>query len=139
MSTAPRAMEIVSRLIAQHPEECAKLAFHLWTGLAAELAPIVGETGFTTLYARSLHITQRTFTWLAPISGPQQAEPPFTFLQTKLAEQASPEAAKACEAMLHTFIDILAVLIGEPLTNGIFLAAWGDDASTITIRISGNE
>jgi hypothetical protein len=136
MSKAPRAMKIISSLIAQHPEECAELAFHLWTTLAAELTPIVGETGFTALYARSLHITQRTFTWLAPTPGLQPAESQFTFLQTKLAGQASPDAAKACEALLLAFIDILALLIGEPLTNSILHTAWGDDASEITTKES---
>ncbi len=132
-------MEIISRLIAQHPEEVAGHAVQLWTALAAELTPIVGESGFTILYARSLHITQRTFTWLAPTPGLQQADSQFTFLQTRLEGQAAPEAAKACEAMLVTFIDILALLIGEPLTNGILHAAWGDDASEITTRTSPNE
>jgi hypothetical protein len=139
MSNTPRAMEIVSRLIAQRPEECAQLAFHLWTALAAELTPIVGETGFTTLYARSLHITQRTFIWLAPTPGLQQLESQFTFLQTKLAGQASTEAAKACEAMLVTFIGILALLIGEALTTVILRAAWGNDVSENNQRSSLNE
>jgi hypothetical protein len=133
------AMEIISRLIAQREAEVAEHAVLLWTALAAELTPIVGETGFITLYSRSLHITQRTFTWLAPIPSLQQADSGFTVLQTRLAGQTSSEAVKACEVMLVTFIDILALLIGEALTTVILRAAWGNDVSENNQRSSLNE
>ena len=139
MSRKLEGMEKVSRLIAQRPEDVAGLAVQLWASLALELIPIVGEAGFTILYSRSLHITQRTYPWIAASSAPQAPDSQFDSLKTQLEAQHCTEAGQAFEALLVTFIGILALLIGEPLTNGMLHAAWGDSASEITIRSSPHE
>ena len=106
--------------------------------LAAELIPIIGETGFATLFARSLYRNQTLFTWLASAPAPQQPQvlqhsaTQFTTLKASLQTRSFTEATAANQALLITFTDILIVLIGEPLTIGILRAASGNDASEIT-------
>ena len=132
-------MEKIFSLTAQRPEDVAGLAVQLWGSLALELIPIVGEAGFTILYARSLHITQRIYPWIAAASAPQATDSQFASLKTQLEARPFTEAGEGFEALLVTFIDILALLIGEPLTTSILHAAWGDSASEITIRSSPHE
>ena len=97
--------------------------------LAAELIPIIGETGFATLFARSLYRNQTLFTWLASAPAPQQPQvlqhsaTQFTTLKASLQTRSFTEATAANQALLITFTDILIVLIGEPLTIGILRAA----------------
>lgn len=41
----------------------------LWEGLGRELRAIIGERGFASLYASSLHRAAESFPWLAPQAG----------------------------------------------------------------------
>ena len=97
----------------------------LWERLAAELIAIIGERGFASLYARSLNQAATVHKWLAP--PPKASRDAFKLLAASLQARAPAEAQAANGAMLNIFIDTLIILIGEPVTNGILRAAWGDD------------
>ena len=137
MSTDDMQRQIISRLLSQPPQNVAELTLQLWESLAAELVPIVGEDGFAMLYMRSLHLTRITFPWLAIDAQDEhalhKANAQFAWLKISLQNKPA-EAVDASRTLLITFTDILAALIGEPLTNGILRAAWGDDASEITSK-----
>ncbi len=98
----------------------------LWERLATELSPIIGERGFASLYARSLHRAGLEFPWLAP-HPPEAPADAFKLLASNLKECAPAEAQAASAALLIIFTDTLILLIGELLTNSILRKAWGDD------------
>ncbi|MBI3229440.1 MAG: hypothetical protein HYZ45_04410 [Burkholderiales bacterium] len=64
----------------------------------------------------------------AHINPPSASAEPFAPLLACLAAQSAEEAGRASIDLLCTFIDILAVLIGEHLTSTILRSAWGDRA-----------
>ncbi len=102
----------------------------LWELLAVQLISLIGEGGFDSLYARSIHLTKVTFPWLAHCAVPM-AEPTasrFAALKKCLDEREFAEASQASISLLITFIDILTGLIGEHLITSILRSAWGDDA-----------
>lgn len=124
----PQRNQIIRSAVMQRPEAIADVSVTLWEKLAAELISIVGEGGFQSLYERSLHVVGMTFPWMMDGGTLQKGNTRFAGLRTSLAERESAEACEASTLLLITFIDILALLIGELLTAGILRSAWGDDA-----------
>jgi len=104
----------------------AEASIVLWERLAAELTGIIGERGFSSLYARSLNQAALQYEWLAP-HPPTAPADAFTLLASSLTARAPAEAQAASGAMLNMFIDTLIILIGKLVTNSILRSAWGDD------------
>ena len=121
--------KIIKNRMAQHTEKVSDAAVVLWEQMAIQLISIVGEGGFNSLYARSVFLTQSTFAWLAAGALPAQTEYRFAQLKLCLETQTPAEAIAANNLLLITFTDILAALIGEPLTTSILCSAWDLDAS----------
>lgn len=119
---------MIRRAVLQRPDAVLDVTIELWERLAAGLISIIGEGGFDSLYARSIHLAGASFPWLVP--GPPSAQSGARFAQLKfcLESQDGREAGEASIALLITFIDILALLIGEPLTTSILRSVWGDGA-----------
>lgn len=126
--------QMIRRAVTQQPDTLASVTGALWTRLAAELVSIIGKGGFDSLYSRSIHLAGMDFPWLASCHLSQQADSRFANLQTGLEGRDFAEASEASIALLTTFIDILATLIGESLTNGILRSAWGDDALDSAVK-----
>jgi len=110
------------------PEAVVDVSIHLWETLAYELVSIIGERGFQSLYSRSLHLTSAAFPWMEMNPSVPQNGSDFADLKKFLAAQDATNSGEASAALLITFIDILALLIGELLTSSILRLAWGDDA-----------
>ena len=121
----------IRAVILQRPDAIGSVTLHLWESLAYELASIIGEGGFQSLYARSVHLTRKSFPWidLNPSSIPTVSR--FVNLKNCLEERDFRVACEASITLLNIFIDILIVLIGELLTTSILCSAWGDDAMNI--------
>jgi uncharacterized membrane protein YbjE (DUF340 family) len=100
----------------------------LWQKLADQLLPIIGEGGFSSLYARSLHLGRAIFDWLPPDGESDAIELIFAKLQICLRGRDAVEARLASRMLLLKFITILASLIGTSLMTNIIGCAWGDDA-----------
>ena len=112
--------------LLREPGAVVDVSIRLWEQLATELNQIIGERGVESMYARSLHQSQRQFSWLT--LHPQQAlAAAMTALRASVQGQADSAACAASTAMLMHFINTLILLIGELLTNSILLKAWGDD------------
>ncbi|CAN7329090.1 hypothetical protein LJR289_001761 [Pseudoduganella sp. LjRoot289] len=101
----------------------------LWLALRSELAPIVGDSGFSALFARCLSIRGDLFPWLSPppaAAGLLKMD--FGELAVKLAitleEQAPDVGLAASRALFATFYDLLLVLVGERLLAGVLDAVW---------------
>lgn len=119
----------------QQPEAVVATSLHLWQCLSLSLISIIGDSGFQSMYIRSLFLAAARFPWLPRSSHVAMLKngntTRFDTLHAALAAQAQQDAHEAAEAgivMLQTFVDILALLIGEHLTTSILVSAWGDVA-----------
>ncbi|MFC7297754.1 hypothetical protein [Herminiimonas aquatilis] len=130
----PQRDQMIRAAVMQRPDAIAEVSIHLWEKLARELVSIIGEGGFQSLYNRSLHLVGATFPWLEINSSLPQNSSGFADLKECLAGQDSTNASEASAALLITFIDILALLIGELLTSSILRLAWGDDVLDTVVK-----
>jgi hypothetical protein len=92
--------------------------------LAGQLAVLIGAGGVKALAARSLHVVQRNFPWLAEAQQPGASEGPFALLAFCMERQEPNDATDAAAAVLATLGGLLVALIGETLTMGVLRAAW---------------
>jgi len=95
--------------------------------MATHIISIVGERGFNSLYARSLFLNQSIFPWLAFTPMPAKSDERFSDLILSFQGQTPDQIFEAQNQLLITLTDILASLIGEPLTTRILQLAWGND------------
>ena|SRR5471032_973140 len=123
---AEQRRKMIRRAVLRDTEHALDASAELWRALALQLTAIIGESGFETLYARTLHQASIDYPWLAsPIAGPSAAI--FSDLSARMHEHGMPDAGEASIALLSKFIDTLILLIGEPVTTTILRAAWGDN------------
>lgn len=125
---------MIRRAVTQRPDAIREVTISLWERLASELISIIGEGGFQSLYARSGHLTNATFPWLVLNHPSQLIKSRFEGLKMSLDGRSVTESSEASIALLITFIDILALLIGDLLTTSILRSAWGDDALDIAAK-----
>jgi hypothetical protein len=102
----------------------AAAALRMYDTLANQLALLIGQAGVTALTARSLHLVQREFPWLAEARDPDQSERPLAQVGFCLERQEPALASEAVAALLATLGGLLATLIGEVLTMRVLRAAW---------------
>ena len=107
----------------------ATAAFRAYERLAQELAPLIGEAGLNAVCARSVHLTQREFSWLAPADSSGPGDAPFADVRLSLEGQDPAIATDAAIAVLATFGELLASFIGDSLTTRLLRAAWPDGFS----------
>lgn len=121
----------IDRLMAQHTDSVTAVALDLWQSMATKIISIVGEGGFNSLYARSLFLSQASFPWLDTASCSSQTDTRFVALKQCFEAQSPAQVCAANSLLLITFTDILASLIGEPLTTSILRSAWGSGELTV--------
>ncbi|MGJ7542988.1 hypothetical protein [Variovorax sp. LT1R16] len=91
--------------------------------LYAELGSLIGSRAAGALYVRSLHLTRPGFPWLS--QAVEASDALFSTLYSDLCAREANEARQAGAGLLRTFADLLATLIGEPLTHRLLRSAWG--------------
>ena len=101
-------------------------ALRLWNAIHEELSPIVGVSGFIALYSRCIDLCALEHPWLR--KAPAGSAPALCFeaLAAQLGLRGAPEARVASGALFTRFHQVLQVLIGTPLTDGVLDAAWRD-------------
>jgi hypothetical protein len=93
----------------------AETSLAIWRRIAAQLAPVIGVRGVDALFGRALHLASREFPWLAqPLADEPRADPMASGCG-RLQVRDGPAALEAAAALLDTFSDLLATLIGTPL------------------------
>jgi len=93
----------------------AEASLVIWRRIAAQLTPVIGVRGVDALFGRALHLASREFPWLAQ---PQADEPPADLMASgcgRLQVRDGTAALDAAVALLGTFTDLLATLIGTTL------------------------
>lgn len=112
-------------------EEHARLIAS-WHRLADQLGPLIGDSGFCALYVRACRLVDPEFRWLADTPPCKARDSQIKALGDMLAS-VSPEHAQAAHAaLLRTFTDLLASLIGHALARRLLDAAArdGDEKNT---------
>lgn len=107
--------------------EIAEKAVATWRAVEAALSPIIGQRAVAALFKRSLALIRGDYPWLSPREGDPQADG-FTSLGTILSRQSDATAMAAHRMLLQTFLDLLASLLGESLTERLLKPVW--DASS---------
>jgi hypothetical protein len=94
-----------------------------WRRIAQHLCPLIGESGFCALFGRAVHVIGPDHAWLAPQQPCRAPAQLFTSLEERMALVDAERAAAANEALLQTFTQLLAALIGERLTQRLLESA----------------
>lgn len=94
-----------------------------WRRIAQQLCPLIGESGFCALLGRAVHVIGPEHAWLAPQQPCRAPEQLFTSLEERMALVDAGRAAAANRALLRTFTQLLAALIGEKLTQRLLESA----------------
>ena len=102
----------------------AAAALRVYDALAGQLSLLIGKGGVRALTARSLHLVQRDFPWLAEAREPDPSEGPFAQVAFCLERQEAAVATEAAAAALATLGGLLEALIGKTLTMRVLRAAW---------------
>ena len=97
----------------------------VWLELESALSPIIGRGGVSALGQRSLHLASAAHPWLAERQPASSAMLDSDWLVSLLAQRSRDEAAAAGSAILQTFREVLASLIGASLSERLLLGVWG--------------
>jgi len=118
-SEAVRIQSTIADLaaITTDSERVAELAASSWRQIHAVLSSIIGPGGVAALYQRSLYVTRAAYPCLGAVREDALRPAEFAGLQVVLSQQGNVQAAAANGALLQTFCDLLANLIGVPLTD----------------------
>jgi hypothetical protein len=95
-----------------------------WRLVETQLAPVIGARGLDVLFRRALHQATTAFPWLAVAVDRGGSDGPLPSLMACLATQHRATAAEAACALLLTFAELLAALIGESLTERLLAPVW---------------
>lgn len=100
-----------------------------WRRIGAQLCPLIGESGFCALFGRAVHVIGPDHAWLAPTQSCRSQEQLFSSLEERMALAEPERAAAANDALLRTFTQLLAALIGERLTRQLLTSATAADTA----------
>jgi hypothetical protein len=145
MTTADTVRPALRRVLTQDAgisadaHAIAAAALRAYERLAQQVAPLIGEAGLNAVCARSLHLMQREFSWLAPAGSAEPRDTPFTHVRVSLERQDPAVATNAAIAVLATFGELLASFIGESLTTRLLPEAWPDGFSDDTTQETTND
>jgi len=107
----------------------SEAAAAIWRLVEAQLVPVIGARGLDVLFRRALQQTTTAFPWLAACEDREGSAGPLPSLKARLASQQSAAAAEAVCALLLTFTELLATLIGESLTERLLAPVWTHPSS----------
>lgn len=123
--------DAIRRTLAHHaggaPDAAAvaEATLSTWAQVAAQLTLVLGMRGVDALLRRSLHLTSVTFPWLAVIGeGRETTTALLANLKACLAQRETADASAASLALLATFTELLANLIGDSLTELLLDPVW---------------
>ncbi len=88
-----------------------------WSGIDDALAPIIGKRGVAALYQRSVYVTSAAHPALVSLRSEAQAAMDLDALTSALAQLDLAGAAMTGDALLQTFADLLASLVGPGLAD----------------------
>jgi len=124
------AREAIRQALAEHAgadpdaRALAEATLSIWEQVASRLVPVIGARGVDALFSRSLHLTSAAFPWLAVVGEQGRPDAQRAGLKARLAGRETEAATAAGYALLVTFTELLASLIGEALTGRLLGPVW---------------
>jgi hypothetical protein len=120
----------LARASGSDSKAAAEIAAQTWREMVSQIVPIIGDEGVRALYVRAVHLTKSAFPWLDGAPKLDSNQPPFAEVYPRLKELRSVEIAELTSALLITFTELLATLIGDDLTSRLTSPAWADDGAS---------
>lgn len=96
----------------------------IWREIDAALRPIIGPAGVAALYKRSVYLSLPAYPWLAGAHEGGHSSMDLSALQDVVSQQGHANAAACCDALLHTFHELLTSLVGSSLTERLLRSVW---------------
>ena len=93
----------------------------VWHRIGEFLVPMIGARGVEALFGRALQLTASAFPWLAAAGEDKTS---LAGVAARLASRDPQAAAEASVALLATFTELLATLIGASLTDRLLDPVW---------------
>lgn len=112
---------------ASEGADAPRIADHVvavWRQVEEALTPIIGQRGVAALYGRSLYLTATDHPWLARLQEVDAPAVDIAALHAALVQREPADAAAGGGALLQTFHELLASLVGPSLTGRLLAAAW---------------
>jgi hypothetical protein len=88
-----------------------------WAAVDAALSAVVGQRGMAALFKRSVQLTCPAHPWLSGAAECAAEPGSFFLLRSALSSQSAPVARAGHVALLATFQDVLARLVGRALAE----------------------
>jgi hypothetical protein len=96
-----------------------------WQTIGDVLGPVIGRAGVAALYERARHLNRVSHPWLARRDGDRATwSMDLIAFKAALGRQDPVEAAAGAEALLHSFREVLAALIGTALSDLLLRSVW---------------
>lgn len=119
---------LLQKVLAQYDRHTAKTlalaAVVSWEQLSARLTPLLGPESVYLIYRRSLDLNKSVFPWLPMESNKNTYRANFEDLRRSLETQPVEDGLQANFALLYTFVEVLAALIGERLATDFLRSAF---------------
>ncbi len=93
-------------------------------GVEHALLPIIGQRGVAALYRRALHLTRSACPWLPPDAEGVPSAIDLSPLRAALLQQSPSDAALGGASLLANYHQLLASLVGQPLTERLLRSVW---------------
>ena len=110
--------------VPQDADAIAQSTLDTWQQIAAQLEPVIGLRGVDALFNRSLQRACNTFHWLEMIGVRGNGAASLAHLGTCFKGREPAVATDAACALIGTFTELLANLLGESLTARLVDVVW---------------
>ena len=115
---------------AHHASAVADAVLDIWQQIAVRLEPVVGARGVDVLFGRALQLTSRGFPWLQTSADSGNSAASLASIRNCLEVRDREVAAEVGLELIAGFTELLATLIGEPLTDRLLGAVWASSGAT---------
>lgn len=121
---------MISRLLTQEPGAIAhsgalsEQTLWLWERISFHLSPLIGVSGFQSLYGRAIHLASPFCPGVSASARGMPTDALFQSLKRDLAALDPGNAERCANVLLNTFTDLVESMIGEQLMAQILRSAW---------------
>jgi len=136
--TNPRHAAIRRTLAERHAHNAgtgaiAEAALGLASEVTDRLTPMIGSRGVDALVSRSLQLIAPAFPWLGLAGEHVDGSGSLASFKALLEVRDPVEATNAGVALLVAFTDLLATMIGAPLTDRLLDSIWAPASAEETM------
>lgn len=110
--------------IAPDAHGVAEATLRTWGQMAAQLVPVLGPRGVDALLTRSVQVTSTAFPQLSREGEHHDEVDPLKHVKACLEASDPVVATEVSFALLVTFTELLATLIGDSLTERLLDPVW---------------